>query len=315
ILRSESWQSPVQGSLNFQLVKSTTVNALDNTGEEGEQGLTRIEVIVDLDAWIERTLLRLADSVNPQLRSKQALPTCEDAEDAINADASRISVLLPSRGTDPKRRVDPARSTKDQDEEDGAKSLRIQGDAHEHSDSDGIHPLLRACAAKPGLRERVRRAARRLAILDPEHWAVNLAAADASEKVTARLELWNNGKLMHSLADINSSLILILAALALAAYPIRAADAPATPAADSPVLETRSGGTIGIGKGYGAGLNGFFDSVGTGHLGGFKGGRGRHGLKFKNKLYHHANTIHHNAHVAKVDAAHKMNAAAAKSIA
>ncbi|KAK0546211.1 hypothetical protein OC846_005369 [Tilletia horrida] len=111
--------------------------------------------------------------------------------------------------------------------------------------------------------------------------------------------------------QLSNQLVLLLAAF-MAASPIGANSvASTTDTTDTPALEARSVGTLGFGKGIGADLSGFFHGVGTG---GIKGGKGYHGLKLKNKFYHHANALHHHAAAANADAAHRVAAAAAKAI-
>ncbi|CAO1619605.1 unnamed protein product [Parajaminaea phylloscopi] len=115
------------------------------------------KVHVAIDAWVERALLRTAA---PSTASKAQLPTCDALEPRLlqaakTFDAAFPSALPPSSGKGPTSLADAL--------QDGG----------------------------PGLRERVRRAARRLFVLEPADWATG------DESVG--LQLLQEGKVLNGL--------------------------------------------------------------------------------------------------------------------
>lgn len=130
--------------------------------------------IVEVEAWIELYLFHLAPTPpwTPKVR-----PSCEQVEERLVQDAEWI--------------------------ED--RYLGIVGDEGDTT-TDGdtktkITTLSKHLAdAGPGLRERVRRAARRLFILPKENWACRdyLGAHDEDERNDG-LDLYQNGKLLNGL--------------------------------------------------------------------------------------------------------------------
>ncbi|KAK0542161.1 hypothetical protein OC844_007863 [Tilletia horrida] len=224
------WASPVLGVLRTRK---------DGVQEGGA------EYTLDLDAWIERTLLHFASHEGSSSGGKKAsgakgqgkgrgktatanMSTCEDVQEAIEEDAKELMARLPvsSLATQTQPQPQPQEGKDAEQEFQSDPSSSESADPQSEDDDNpaqsgptgkgGAHPLQRALDSNPGLRERVRRAARRLAMLQPEHWALTAwtqAEADEerqgpkgekeSEWEGSRLELWNGGRRMESVQDVS----------------------------------------------------------------------------------------------------------------
>ncbi|CEH18206.1 Uncharacterised conserved protein UCP037205 [Ceraceosorus bombacis] len=160
------WQASDSSEANFL----ATPSALSiSTTHEADLFVT------DLEAWVEAALFETAKK-----SAEGRLATCEDVEARLTGelDALAHNVAIstgqqegPTIGADP----DNCRQTRD-------------------------HPLSSALRAPPGQRERVRRAARRLAILESSLWAL---ARLQHITFKGHVQLFQRNKQLTSLEDVS----------------------------------------------------------------------------------------------------------------
>ncbi|CAD6941752.1 unnamed protein product [Tilletia laevis] len=234
-----AWRTPVRDMLSLQ-----RVDPLDGSQSDASDSRTPeilLDCSLDIDAWIERTLFELASrgegasgtgGLDKSSKGKKkggqqhhhgkTVVTCEDAEMAVTEDARLLLAAFSVFGStgqqarkededDRSGRVRPSSSQTDISESPSTTTAKddIKPDQEvQQQNQDLAHPLRRALDANPGLRERVRRAARRLAMLDPSLWAISASGTSASDGHLSdvdgkRLELWNDGRRMESLSDVS----------------------------------------------------------------------------------------------------------------
>ncbi|KAN0066566.1 hypothetical protein ACQY0O_000660 [Thecaphora frezii] len=187
---------------------------------------------LDIEAWVEATILEVAsDSSGTQSRSGKGagtgkakskgkskdkagsapLPTLEDVEKALLDEAAAVAPG-PVAG---QQQQQPAPASESRNEGPGGDEGSDEGTETEDlppPPSSGQHPLYVALDSPPGLRERVRRAARRMALGLPSTMPARNADADVdanaevapeSASQPPSIELVQHGKTLHTLDDFS----------------------------------------------------------------------------------------------------------------
>ena len=142
-------------------------SALARSSERNQEAAT---CSTDVECWTELAVLAVAHDGS----GAKVAPTCEDVE---------------------RRLLEEGRPHWH------AEAQASEGDGGETDQPNG-HPLYTALHSAPGLRERVRRAARRLVILAPELCA-HTAAAPSDSAPAGRVELVQGSKTLQTLDDVS----------------------------------------------------------------------------------------------------------------
>ena len=143
------------------------------------QAKDKSHIVVDVDAWIELTLLDVATRVNRDSAAK-ALPTCEDVEEAL-----RVLVRFEAESL-------PAAAPTNDDDGDNDKASPT---ANKRS--------LGSVLDSRGLRERVRQAARRLFILPRNNWACAGVVGETQSHLAPSIDVLQDGKVVDGLHGVS----------------------------------------------------------------------------------------------------------------
>lgn len=168
---SDRCRSTRPGKIVVRFTSTADITAL--------QGLGGVEVVgdelrVDLETFVESVLLDVADNGNA---------TLEDVQQRIVSLLHSAHIL-----------TEESRKAKGGDESS-------EGSGMEDTRGKELHPLWKALDSAPGLRERVRRAARRLALgitHDSDAQQTNITTTD-----NGRLQLIQAGKLLRTVEDLS----------------------------------------------------------------------------------------------------------------
>ncbi|KAJ9478171.1 hypothetical protein PHBOTO_001737 [Pseudozyma hubeiensis] len=147
-------------------------------------GVTRSDdnVKVDVETFVEGVLLEIA--------AKSGGGTLEDAQDRISSLLESASIPARARGSEAKP------SDTDEDEDGQGHDISAQTD-----DSTHVHPLWKALDSPPGLRERIRRAARRLALGLTHESDTRQTSITTTE--AGSIELLQNSKVLRTVQDLS----------------------------------------------------------------------------------------------------------------
>ncbi|SJX61846.1 uncharacterized protein SRS1_12830 [Sporisorium reilianum f. sp. reilianum] len=140
------------------------------------------ELKVDVETFVEGILLEVA--------RQNGGGTLEDVQDRIKDLLRSSSIEVGQPQHSPSK--EESGSDTDHDEQHKAQS---------GSSNEGQHPLWKALDSPPGLRERIRRAARRLALgitHDSDAQQTNITTTDAGS-----IELSQNGKMLQTVQDLS----------------------------------------------------------------------------------------------------------------
>lgn len=137
--------------------------------------------VIDVDAWIELSIMETSSSFAPSVAHKD-LATTDQVEAALARVASAADQIL---ATD----RDPSSAAPSQ----GSQEQQDPAVASEEKSAPFAGPLMSTLSSGPGLRERVRRSARRLFVLEPSQWASH------EHQSGKGIVLQQNGKILDGL--------------------------------------------------------------------------------------------------------------------
>lgn len=201
-----------------------------------------VELQLDLEAWVEAVLLKLVDRSLPETPSTQSkldktrsssqdkskekessrptssLVSCSQVEEQLTYQLDKLfpdGLKKPSQQT-PSEKNDDGTIERSQSD----RSITVDSGGRQRSDPSGrdsptppkqeqadsstTNPFTQALNSAPGLRERVRRAARRLLIFDRDsEWSNSPSAPTLPILLNRKISLINNGQKLKSLKDVS----------------------------------------------------------------------------------------------------------------